>query len=376
MKISNKNLQEYREIYLKEYGKEISDDEAREAIHNLVGLFDILIKVDRKEQSRKIKLKDEPNGFHVMDGTYNCGICNRLVSGIDSWYDKYGTKCITCQRAVNNNIIPGKICHNKDLFYTLSDLKYDLKIHSATARKMIRGGKLKERLIKDKNNKPYEHIFLIEENLKTLPNKDFDHMNLILMSSGKFFTEKVPSLINDVTKLKIAYISTASKQVPDDGYAKRHQQRMKDLNFNFEEIDITGKKEDELMEILKKKEMIYVEGGNTFYLLKQIRESGFDKVVRKLVKLGMFYAGSSAGAYVACPTIETATWNDTRHFDRFGITNFTAMHLFPSLIKAHCNSNKKTELKPFIEKSRYNVELLTDDEAIIVKNGEISKINK
>ena len=59
MKISEKQIQEYKEMHLKEYGKEISDDEAREAIHNLVGLFDILIKVDRKEQSRKIKLKDE-----------------------------------------------------------------------------------------------------------------------------------------------------------------------------------------------------------------------------------------------------------------------------------------------------------------------------
>ena len=199
-------------------------------------------------------------------------------------------------------------------------------------------------------------------------------MNLILMSSGSFFTEKLPSFIKDLDKLKTAYINTASKQVPDDSYAKRHKQRMNDLNFNFEEIDITGKNEEELDKLLRNKQLVYVEGGNSFYLLKQIRESGFDKVIRKLLKIGVIYAGASAGTYVACPTIETEPWTNPNKFNRFGITDFTAMNLFPSLIKAHYTLDQEKTLKPYIEKSKYKVELLTDDEAILVKDDEVRRI--
>lgn len=193
------------------------------------------------------------------------------------------------------------------------------------------------------------------------------------MSSGQFFTEKVPQLVENFLDMKIAYIDTATKGIPDPSILDRHVKRMKELNFNFEVIDIAGKNEDGLFELLKNKDLIYVQGGNTFYLLKCIRESGFDKVIKKLLHKGIIYAGASAGAYVACPTIEMATWNDTRHFDRFGITDFTAMNLFPNLIKAHFTEDQRIKLNPYIEKANYTVELLTDDEAIIMKDNKIKK---
>jgi len=39
----------FKEMFKKEYGVEYSDDEAWEASHNLVGFFDLLLKMDRKQ---------------------------------------------------------------------------------------------------------------------------------------------------------------------------------------------------------------------------------------------------------------------------------------------------------------------------------------
>ncbi|MBT4722478.1 type 1 glutamine amidotransferase-like domain-containing protein [Candidatus Falkowbacteria bacterium] len=195
------------------------------------------------------------------------------------------------------------------------------------------------------------------------------------MSNGEFFTEKVPQLVENFSKMKIAYINTATKGMPDPSALDRHIERMKELDFNFEVIDIADKNEDELFEQLKTKDLIYVQGGNTFYLLKCIRESGFDKVIKKLLQKGIIYTGASAGAYVACPTIEMATWNDSQHFDRFGITDFTALGLFPSLIKAHFTEDQRPVLDSYINNSHYKVELLADNEALMIKNGKITKFN-
>jgi hypothetical protein len=44
------------------------------------------------------------------------------------------------------------------------DLKDKFNIHSATARKMVREGKLKARIITDQNGKPTEYVFIKTEN--------------------------------------------------------------------------------------------------------------------------------------------------------------------------------------------------------------------
>lgn len=175
-------------------------------------------------------------------------------------------------------------------------------------------------------------------------------------------------------QVKWAYITTASKSVPDDSYMYRHIDRIKELGWDFEEIDIAGKNENELRQLLKGKEAINVVGGNSFYLLKCIRESGFDKVMRELLDQGVVYAGSSAGAYVACPTIEMVTWKNPDKFNRHGVTDFTAMNFVPFLVFAHYTSDMESVIKPKVEATKYPVKLLTDQQALIVSGDKVELI--
>lgn len=195
---------------------------------------------------------------------------------------------------------------------------------------------------------------------------------LILTSSGKFITANNVDdfLPKKITACKIAYISTASKKVADDSYAKNHQQKMNELNFSFTDIDIAGLNENKLKKALDGYDIIFVEGGNAYYLLKAIRESDFEKIIKSLISQGVVYIGSSAGSYVACPSIEVATLTE-RGFDRFGITDFTAMNLVPFLIKAHYTPAMKEMLNEKAKNLKYPLRILNDNQALLVQNGEV-----
>lgn len=200
---------------------------------------------------------------------------------------------------------------------------------------------------------------------------------IVLASSGKYLTEGDWSFLpKPVMQMKIGYITTASKGVKDLSYLKRHKQRMGELSYDFEEMDIDGKNEKELKDMLKRTELIYVEGGNTFYLLKSVRESGFEKIAKELVEQGVVYVGSSAGAYIACPTIEMATWKHQDKYDHYGVTDFTAMNLVPFLVSAHYVPEYAELLREKVKQSRYPVKVLTDDQAVLIQNGHTRLIGK
>ncbi|MDD3487424.1 MAG: Type 1 glutamine amidotransferase-like domain-containing protein [Candidatus Moranbacteria bacterium] len=193
---------------------------------------------------------------------------------------------------------------------------------------------------------------------------------LLLSSNGSFIIENGFGLLfDDISKIKLAYIITASKGVGDLSYLERHKEKLDNLGIDYEEIDIEGKNEDQLRDTLKNKNVVYVEGGNTFYLLKAVRESGFGEIIKELINSDVTYIGSSAGAYIVCPTIEMATWKPKQK-DRFGVTDFTALNLVPFLVTAHYIPELESVLKEKIAKAKYPTRILQDGQGILVEDGE------
>ena len=195
---------------------------------------------------------------------------------------------------------------------------------------------------------------------------------LVLASSGQFITAHNVDrfLPKKITYCKIEYIITASKKVDDVGYIERHRQKMDELNFSYTELDIAGQNKDELKKALDGHDIVLVEGGNTFYLLKIVRESGFANVIKDLIEKGVVYIGSSAGSYITCPSIIMATWSN-RGFNRCGITNYTAMNLVPFLIKTHYTPEMKTMLNEKVKNLQYPMRVLNDEQAVLVRDGEV-----
>ena len=196
----------------------------------------------------------------------------------------------------------------------------------------------------------------------------------MLLSSLRLLINGLPPLLGKPwNQFEMAHIITASKGVTNLEYLERNRAFFKKEGFKCEELDLDGKSESELRDILSKKELLYVEGGNTYYLMKAIRESGFEKVIKELLPKSLIYVGGSAGSYVCCPTIEMATW---KHQDRnrFGVSDFTAMSLVPFLLSVHYKSEYRDLLKEKIIHAKYPVKILTDDQALLVKDGEVELV--
>jgi dipeptidase E len=82
---------------------------------------------------------------------------------------------------------------------------------------------------------------------------------------------------------------------------------------------------DRPLETLAQAEALFMGGGNTYALLKRLRESGLLPAIRERVIAGMLYLGASAGSNVAGPTILTTNdWNvvGLDRFDALGLVSF------------------------------------------------------
>lgn len=174
-------------------------------------------------------------------------------------------------------------------------------------------------------------------------------MKLLLTSQGiqegfkDVFLSLLPKSPNDVS---VSYINTAAfGEDGDKSWVNNAKKQLQSLGVsNIEDLDFRGKNSDDLYKTLSQKDIILVNGGNTFYLLKYAMESGFDKVIKRLVKEGKIYIGVSAGSYIACPTIEQAHW---KHQDRndFNVTDLTGFNLVPFLITAHFTEEVRDSLE-------------------------------
>jgi dipeptidase E len=183
----------------------------------------------------------------------------------------------------------------------------------------------------------------------------------------------------DVT---VAFITTAAKPVENLDYLQEDWRIMRDdLGFNVEEVDIEGKNEAQVMKLLELKDIIFVEGGSTYYLLNAMRKCNFEKVIRKLLKQGKVYIGSSAGSIVAGRTIKTANWLSEEYENKntFGVKNLKGLNLVPFDIFVHYKPENAEIIRQKIknpEKRAKNLKILTDGQAILVQGKEVDLIGE
>jgi len=199
---------------------------------------------------------------------------------------------------------------------------------------------------------------------------------ILLTSAGMNVREEILKILpKPADQIKIAHIITASKAEEDISYLERESQMMQELGFNVENIDIEGKSENELRVLLDGEDVIYVQGGNTFYLLKCVKESGFDTVAKELIEKGIIYIGVSAGSYIACPTIEMAYW---KHPDRntVGLADLTGLNLVPFLLSVHFDPEYAQILKQEILNSKFPVRILDDNQAILIQDGNYKLVGR
>lgn len=157
---------------------------------------------------------------------------------------------------------------------------------------------------------------------------------------------------------KVGFIWNAKDPYPAEGaegYVLKEKAVFESLGF-VDTIDVDLRIADDLAK-LDECGVVYVGGGNTYYLLKLIRESKFDAKLKELLSNDKVYVGVSAGSIVVGTSIETAGVgpsadpNDVKLDDPRGLRQvpfMVAVHLMPGEKIYYDQFARVRQLRPII----------------------------
>ncbi|TXH02263.1 MAG: hypothetical protein E6P95_00345 [Candidatus Moraniibacteriota bacterium] len=202
-------------------------------------------------------------------------------------------------------------------------------------------------------------------------------MKLYLASSSQTIPHLVMLFDKKPTETSVVFITTAAKPYGTDvPWMHADIDAIRALGCRVDLLDSEDMKQKELEEVLKKFDVVFVSGGNTYYLLDHVKKSGFDIVIRKLVHTGTIYAGSSAGSIIATPTIESTKDADDatvapelKDLSALGFVNFC---ILPHYDRKEFDEYWRNMIAEWVGKEL--LYLLTDSEAIIVDGPTIKTV--
>ena len=194
---------------------------------------------------------------------------------------------------------------------------------------------------------------------------------LLLTSTGlanKNITNQFLQIIDKpVSQIKIIFIPTASRNDEELHYVQESKKELLDLGILENNIKTLNLDKPVSFDEVEDFDVIYVCGGNTFYLLKKVRETGFDKVIIEFAKTDKLYFGVSAGSILVCPNIDIASPFDENDVN---LTDLTGLNLTDVIVSPHYKDEEKTIIDNFKKKSQYEIVPLTDNQALLVLDGE------
>lgn len=135
--------------------------------------------------------------------------------------------------------------------------------------------------------------------------------HLILASDLSGLLPKLSTAIKDRTGGRLLHIPTAATGegwTPDPADLAR----LAEIGFEVVSLELADLPGRIPVDALDRFDAVYVGGGNTFFLLKHMKRTGFFDLVKDAVAAGMLYIGSSAGSVVATPDIGYAEEIDDR----------------------------------------------------------------
>ena len=114
-----------------------------------------------------------------------------------------------------------------------------------------------------------------------------------------------------------------------------------------------------------KYDYIYVTGGNTFKLLHDLKNCGYDKKLRKIIIEGATYIGSSAGAYLISKDISHIQKYDENNY---GIDDFSGLGILDARLICHFDNDRYYDY--------YKLRISTSDVLFTIDDDNILVVDK
>lgn len=203
---------------------------------------------------------------------------------------------------------------------------------------------------------------------------------LYLTSSVHAVAHHIGKRLDLSVRNKLVFITTpAEPEKGDTGWLADDRQSLVRAGFAVTDYTITHKSKEELRHDLDEYDYIYVSGGNTFYLLRQAEQSGFDELVKEWVnERGKIYIGTSAGSIITgkkCPDylLSGKEYFQTEHRDGFGFVNFTVVPHWGS--EGFKDLYLQKRLKIAYREDQVPLLVLTDYQYVHVFNGRFEVVD-
>jgi len=176
-------------------------------------------------------------------------------------------------------------------------------------------------------------------------------------------------LTKDIQDIKVLYITTAidGEFGTDTEWIKAEFQTILDLGIKEE--NIKEYKMDYDLD-LSHYDIIYMMGGNTFYLMKKINDTQFGLKIKKAINNGIIYIGSSAGSIIIGNTLELALPYDKNEVN---LQDFTGLKLIDGIIVPHANRKKEfiDEKRKLYKEKVYGI---SDEHGIVITENKLKEI--
>ncbi|MFW5794729.1 MAG: Type 1 glutamine amidotransferase-like domain-containing protein [Bacillota bacterium] len=114
---------------------------------------------------------------------------------------------------------------------------------------------------------------------------------------------------------------------------------------------------------------IYVGGGNTFYLLKKIKETNFDTILKNAINKNIPYYGGSAGAIICGKTIKPAEVSDKNQVGLKYLSGFGLLNSFS--IWCHYKKEKFNLINDLKNYNNLEIIALPEDTSLYCENNFI-----
>lgn len=197
---------------------------------------------------------------------------------------------------------------------------------------------------------------------------------LFLSSSFKDVADIFMNFVQeDLEGKTITFIPTAS--IPEKvkfyvGSAKKAFQKM---GLIVDELELTQATTSEIVSKLQQNDYIYISGGNTFFLLEELRKTGADKIIIEQIDLGKLYIGESAGSMIVSPNIEyVKEMDDHKVVPNLGTYSaLNVIDFYP--IPHHTNFPFAKAVEKMISKYSSELDLypISNSQAILVNGNDV-----
>lgn len=201
-------------------------------------------------------------------------------------------------------------------------------------------------------------------------------MNLFLAShanADNTFND-IEKFIGGYSKCKILYIPTAMNGLLDYGPWDQSSTYKRLLEnkalINVALLEETS--EEQMNELISSTQVIWIAGGMTGYLMYWMRRRNLHLNLRKFLKEGLFYVGSSAGSVITGNDISSVEWACSDSENGAGV--IPGLSLVDFEVFPHYKESQYNEIEENFRSGK--MYLLKDGDAITVKGDKVSMIGE